>query len=53
MTFTVIICEFCGHKTKPLTDKEVKDLGVPWYCDCCGKRANRFKRGTLEEVVDK
>ena len=34
---TVIYCG-CGHRTKELSRAEIREKGIPWYCDRCGER---------------
>jgi hypothetical protein len=47
---SVIECKFCGWHSKILSRKEVADLGVPWYCDDCGRQATYIHDGTEEEL---
>lgn len=40
---TVIWCT-CGWLSKELTRPELKDLGLPWYCDDCGRQSLYYAR---------
>ena len=39
----------CGWKSKELTHEDRLALGVPWYCDDCGKQVGRFVRYSSSE----
>jgi predicted RNA-binding Zn-ribbon protein involved in translation (DUF1610 family) len=43
-TKTIILCKSCGWKSNELSRTEFRALGVPWYCDDCGQRVERFIR---------
>ena len=34
---TVMWC-ICGWRSKELSRQEIRDLGVPWYCDECNNK---------------
>jgi hypothetical protein len=33
---TILWCR-CGWRSPELSRSQVSDLGIPWYCDNCGK----------------
>jgi hypothetical protein len=41
---TILRCGTCSWRSKELTQTEMKDRGIPWYCDACGERAPHFIR---------
>lgn len=47
--YTVIQCKHCKWKSVPLNREELRDLGVPWYCDNYNKHATYIYEGTLDE----
>ena len=40
---TVLKCR-CGWHSKELTKAGMTDLGIPWYCDACGKQGLQWVR---------
>ena len=34
-TKTTLICN-CGWQSLRMNEEELKDLGLPWYCEVCG-----------------
>lgn len=48
--YTVIQCKHCKWKSNLLNREELRELGVPWYCDNCGKKATYIHEGTLDEL---
>jgi len=48
--YTVIQCKHCKWKSNPLNREELRNLGVPWYCDNCGSRVTWFHQGNVEEI---
>lgn len=53
MTYrTVIKCNKCGWKSKPFSNEDMKELGVPWYCDACGKRVSSWVGGNISELKE-
>lgn len=42
----------CGWKSKVLSNEDLEELGVPWYCDNCGERVTTFYNGTEKELME-
>lgn len=38
---TLLHC-FCGWTSEELTREQLRDRGIPWYCDACGKSGLGF-----------
>lgn len=55
---TVLRC-FCGWRSKELSAAELGALGIPWYCDDCGRpglswvRFHPSERAEAESVLGK
>lgn len=41
LDLTILKCR-CGWHSKELTRDELHDLGIPWYCDDCGKKGLQY-----------
>lgn len=40
---TLLHC-YCGWTSEELNRQQMSDLGIPWYCDRCGKPGLLFVR---------
>jgi hypothetical protein len=38
---TILKC-WCGWISREMSVDDMKALGIPWYCDACGKQSLRF-----------
>lgn len=47
---TQIRCTHCGWTSKWMTKAEMKDMGVPWYCEQCNKQATKFTVAHPSEI---
>jgi uncharacterized Zn finger protein len=39
---TLLHCRKCGWISEPQTQLQMKERGVPWYCDRCEENVTRF-----------
>lgn len=46
--YTIIECKTCFWKSDILNRIQLKDIGIPWYCDNCGKKVT-----SLYETFDR
>lgn len=51
---TVIWCERprCRWRSEPQTVEQMRERGLPWYCDRCGERVTHFVRYHPGEAVE-
>lgn len=40
----MVACLYCGWVSDEMTVEEWHNLGLPWYCDDCGKHARYYVR---------
>lgn len=47
--FTLLACDECGWHSEEINREQLRDRGIPWYCDNCGKQGLRFVHYTAQE----
>jgi hypothetical protein len=52
MTKTLLHCRYCMWISEPQTVQDMNERGVPWYCDRCDERVERFVRYELGEEME-
>ena len=52
MTKTLLKCDKCLWISEPLTKEDIANRGVPWYCDRCDERVERYVRYELGEEME-
>jgi hypothetical protein len=39
---TIIRCKHCGWTSEELTRSDLREMGIPWWCGDCDKKATLF-----------